>query len=85
MGSHHQADGLFNNRFHLKKWLCWLRDECSFKTEKFMVDCAITESEAIKAIFPKASIYYCHFHVGQIWERKMRDTCTVSGTRLLLR
>jgi len=49
-----------------------------------MVDCAVTESEAIMAIFPEASIYYCHFHVGQIWERHMKASCKVRRARLLL-
>lgn len=42
-----------------------------------MVDCAVTETEAIKAIFPEASIYYCLFHVAQIWERHMKESCKV--------
>jgi len=50
-----------------------------------MVDCAVTESEAILDVFPEASVYYCHFHVAQIWERHMKSCCKVRETRLLLR
>ncbi|KAG0218945.1 hypothetical protein BGX31_011471, partial [Mortierella sp. GBA43] len=63
--------------YHIQRWLFWLKSHCNFTAEKFMVDCAITESEAIRAIFPESSIYYCHFHVGQIWERNMKESCVL--------
>ncbi|KAF9581288.1 hypothetical protein BGW38_001750 [Lunasporangiospora selenospora] len=61
--------------FLLKKWLSWLKDTCRFRVSKFMMDCSPIETEAVQAIFPQAVIYYCLFHVAQIWERRMRKDC----------
>ncbi|KAG0283605.1 hypothetical protein BGZ98_006251, partial [Dissophora globulifera] len=55
------------------KWLTWLKTDCGLKTSKFMVDCSVIETEALKQVFPNVSIYYCSFHVGQAWERKMKQ------------
>jgi len=43
-----------------------------------MVDCSVVETEALKQVFPSLNIYYCTFHVGQAWERKMRQHYDVS-------
>ncbi|KAF9204638.1 hypothetical protein BGZ49_005070, partial [Haplosporangium sp. Z 27] len=55
----------------LVKWLRWLRGTCYLQLEKFMVDCSVTEREAIKAVFLESAQYLCHFHVGQAWETNM--------------
>lgn len=36
-----------------------------------MVDCAEAETHAIGVVFPESKIYYCDFHVGQLWEKHM--------------
>jgi len=61
-------------------WLTWLKTDCGFKTSKFMVDCSVVESEALKQVFPSISIYFCVFHVGQAWERKLKQLHNVSGS-----
>ncbi|KAF9080187.1 hypothetical protein BGX27_005673, partial [Mortierella sp. AM989] len=38
-----------------------------------MVDCAEAESYAIEAVFPAARIYYCDFHVDQLWEKQLTN------------
>lgn len=43
-----------------------------------MVDCSVTETETLKQVFPSLDIYYCIFHVGQAWERKLRELHNVS-------
>ncbi|KAF9991833.1 hypothetical protein BGZ80_008861, partial [Entomortierella chlamydospora] len=43
-----------------------------------MVDCSVVETEALKQTFRSLDIYYCKFHVGQAWERKMRNLHNVS-------
>ncbi|OAQ33601.1 hypothetical protein K457DRAFT_28823 [Linnemannia elongata AG-77] len=59
--------------FLLRKWLTWLKTDCGLQATKFMVDCSITETETLKIVFPSLDIYYCLFHVGQAWERKLRE------------
>jgi len=44
-----------------------------------MVDCAETESLAISAVFPAAKIFYCAFHVAQLWEKHLRKYGSVGG------
>ncbi|KAK3804606.1 MAG: hypothetical protein JOS17DRAFT_670160, partial [Linnemannia elongata] len=56
----------------LRKWLIWLKDECKLKATKFMVDCSVAETEALDQSFRAHDVYYCSFHVGQAWERRMR-------------
>ncbi|KAF8906390.1 hypothetical protein BGZ58_006294, partial [Dissophora ornata] len=53
-------------------WLTWLKNDCGLKMSKFMVDCSVVESEALKQVFPNAAIYYCLFHVGQNWEKRLK-------------
>ncbi|KAF8923992.1 hypothetical protein BGZ58_002311, partial [Dissophora ornata] len=60
--------------YRIIKWLTWLKSNCGLRTEKFMVDCIVVETEATKAVFPQASTYYCHFHVGQLWEKHLRSS-----------
>ncbi|KAK3805237.1 MAG: hypothetical protein JOS17DRAFT_768795 [Linnemannia elongata] len=59
----------------ITEWLTWLKTECGLQASKFMVDCSVAESEALKRAFPLPSmeIYFCSFHVGQAWERKLRE------------
>ncbi|KAF8907236.1 hypothetical protein BGZ58_006211, partial [Dissophora ornata] len=37
------------SKYRLIKWLTWLKTVCNFETEKFMVDCAQVEFDALKA------------------------------------
>lgn len=62
----------------LRKWLTWLKDDCKLKATKFMVDCSVAETEALNQSFYAHDVYYCSFHVGQAWERKMRQLHDVS-------
>ncbi|KAG0195507.1 hypothetical protein BGX28_001241, partial [Mortierella sp. GBA30] len=54
----------------LRTWLTWVKEECGLLPSKFMVDCSVVETEALKQVFRSLEIYYCKFHVGQAWERK---------------
>lgn len=60
------------HRYLIQHWLHWLKNECGLKTAAFMVDCALTESEAISSVFPHSRIFYCDFHVAQLWERHLK-------------
>ncbi|KAI7832858.1 hypothetical protein BC939DRAFT_9182 [Gamsiella multidivaricata] len=62
----------------LRTWLTWVKDECGLNPSKFMIDCSVVETEALKQTFRSLDIYYCKFHVGQAWERKMRDLHSVA-------
>jgi hypothetical protein len=64
-------------RYLIQAWLRWLKDECGLRTAAFMVDCAVTESEAISTAFPDARILYCDFHVAQLWERHLKEERSV--------
>jgi hypothetical protein len=71
-------------RYIIVRWLKWLKTDCGLRTEKFMVDCSVTESAAIVKAFPGSSIYYCHFHVGQLWEKRLKQNTTVRIQSALL-
>jgi hypothetical protein len=66
----------------LRKWLTWLKDECKLQATKFIVDCSVAKTEALGQVFHAHDIYYCSFHVGQAWDRKMREHYDVSNSRL---
>lgn len=38
-----------------------------------MVDCAVPQISAIRSVFPNARTFYCHFHVAQLWEGRLRE------------
>ncbi|KAF9079089.1 hypothetical protein BGX23_005099, partial [Mortierella sp. AD031] len=42
-----------------------------------------TETETLKQVFPSLDIYYCIFHVGQAWERKLRELHNVEDSRAM--
>ncbi|GJJ78543.1 hypothetical protein EMPS_10902 [Entomortierella parvispora] len=64
----------------LTSWLLWLKEDCGMNPSKFMVDCSVVESEAIARVFRRMDIYYCSFHVGQAWERKLRELHNVEDS-----
>ncbi|KAK3821219.1 MAG: hypothetical protein J3Q66DRAFT_332843 [Benniella sp.] len=64
-----------NDRFLIKRWLNWLKAECRYNPPKFMVDCSLLQCEAIQAVFPRASVYFCHFHVAKLWGSYVRKYC----------
>lgn len=66
----------------LTEWLTWLKTDCGLQASKLMVDCSVAETEALKRAFPlpPMEIYYCAFHVGQAWERKMRELHNVEDS-----
>ncbi|KAF8944945.1 hypothetical protein BGZ46_006144, partial [Entomortierella lignicola] len=67
----------------LRRWLVWVKEECGLNPLKFMVDCSVVETEALRQVFHSLDIYYCKFHVGQAWERKMRDLHTVAESNAM--
>ncbi|KAF8917319.1 hypothetical protein BGZ58_005122, partial [Dissophora ornata] len=64
-------------------WLTWLKDNCGFRTSGFMVDCSVVEHAGIKAVFTKCRLYYCSFHVAQIWERHLKSKGKVLESTIL--
>ncbi|KAF9934067.1 hypothetical protein BGZ67_004024 [Mortierella alpina] len=62
------------SQYILVKWLRWLKSDCNLRADKFMADCSVTETEAILKAFPGSLIYYCHFHVGQLWEHHLKKS-----------
>ena len=42
----------YARRYIIVRWLKWLKTNCGLRTEKFMVDCSVTESAAIVKAFP---------------------------------
>ncbi|KAK3811035.1 MAG: hypothetical protein J3Q66DRAFT_350829 [Benniella sp.] len=40
-----------------------------------MVDCSLLQCEAIQAVFPRVSDYFCHFHVAKLWGSYARRYC----------
>jgi hypothetical protein len=61
------------NRYLIAHWLKWLKDICGLRTNGFMVDCSAVEHAGIKAAFGNCRIYYCSFHIAQIWERHLKS------------
>ncbi|KAG0271615.1 hypothetical protein BGZ96_005731, partial [Linnemannia gamsii] len=59
--------------YAIQDWLHWLKYECGLRASAFMVDCAKTESEAISSVFPHSKIFYCNFHVAQLWEKHLKE------------
>ncbi|KAI8363714.1 hypothetical protein B0O80DRAFT_20225 [Mortierella sp. GBAus27b] len=59
----------------VKKWFFWLYTECGYRPSRFVVDCSRLQYEAVQAVFPKASISYCHAHVAGVWGSYMKKWC----------
>ena len=72
------------NRYRLILWLTWLKTKCGFTSEKFMIDCAVTEYEAIQSVYRGARIIHCLFHVGQLWEQHLKKTGKVNKNLVAL-
>ncbi|KAF9994166.1 hypothetical protein BGZ80_007900, partial [Entomortierella chlamydospora] len=64
---------LVKDRYSIAHWLAWLKDACRFRANGFMVDCSVVEHAGIKAVFSDCQLYYCSFHVAQVWERNLRS------------
>ncbi|KAF9169588.1 hypothetical protein BGX20_010107 [Mortierella sp. AD010] len=69
------------SRYLIQAWLRWLKYECGLRTSAFMVDCAKTESEAISSVFPHSRIFYCDFHVAQLWEKHLKQKTSAHKNR----
>ena len=65
------------HRYAIQDWLHWLKHDCGLRASAFMVDCAKTESEAISSVFPHSKIFYCNFHVAQLWEKHLKQKISV--------
>ncbi|KAF9112804.1 hypothetical protein BGX27_002730, partial [Mortierella sp. AM989] len=62
----------------LRTWLTWVKEECGLEPSKFMIDCSVVKTEALKQTFRLLDIYYCKVHVGQAWEQKMRNLHSIA-------
>jgi len=59
--------------FPLEHYLKWLRRECRFEPETFMIDCSDTEALGINKAFSDRPIciLYCYWHLWQAWEKQI--------------
>ena len=57
----------------LEHFLCWLRKECKFTPQTFMIDCSDVEALGINKAFSDAhmNILYCYWHLWQAWEKNI--------------
>ena len=56
--------------FHTSEALAvFLKWNPELNPKVFMVDCSISEIEAVTHVFPSSKIFLCDFHREQAWER----------------
>ncbi|KAG2215070.1 hypothetical protein INT45_014325 [Circinella minor] len=60
--------------FTISCWLSWLKFECGFYPKRIMIDCSVTEMDAILSMFgTKVQVLVCHWHIRRAWEKKVKE------------
>ena len=59
------------------RWLSWLKFECGFYPKRIMIDCSVTEMDAILSTFgTEVQVLVCHWHIRRAWEKKLNRYVT---------